>query len=232
LIAPDPTFWDSTKRPVAVTGLAAESRIAQEAGFATVVGAGDPARTRELVELAAGDSSCLVSFGIAGGLADGLPPGTVILTGEVLSARGHWVAEDGFRRQLSDLAAAIGAVEGRLFGANAVLASRWDKEQAWQATRALAVDLESGIVAEIASARGIPFIALRAIADDARCDLPPAALLPLTPSGRPEVLSVLAALLRRPGQIGGVIALGLATRRALAALIRPARALRRLVDPL
>jgi hypothetical protein len=110
-----------------------------------------------------------------------------------------------------------------------IVATRTEKKRAWATTRALAVDLESDIVARTATALGIPFIVLRSIADTARRDLPPAALVPLSLDGNPDLLGVLAAVLRRPLQITGMIGLARETRMALSALVGPAQALRSFV---
>jgi adenosylhomocysteine nucleosidase len=96
-------------------------------------------------------------------------------------------------------------------------------------TQALAVDLESEIVARMATTLGLPFIVLRAIADTARRDLPPASLVPLSVGGKPNVSRVFASVLRRPFQLAEMIGLAQETRMALSALIGPAQALRGLV---
>ena len=84
-------------------------------------------------------------------------------------------------------------------------------------------------MARTATEFGIPFIVLRSIADTARRDLPPASLVPLTASGKPDLLKILSAVLRQPFQVPGMIGLARETRIALSALIGPARALRSLV---
>ena len=58
---------------------------------------------------------------------------------------------------------------------------------------------------------------------------PPAALIPLTAEGKPDLLKVFFAVLRRPLQIGAMIGLARETAIALSALIGPARALRSLI---
>ena len=210
-------------------GLAAEAKIARAAGFPAVIRAGDRDRTAALVAATAAKTECLVSFGIAGGLAPQLEAGTVVVSGEVVSERCRWLAEPQHRRRVSEFARSIGAVEGPVFGASSILATRTEKKSAWATTHALAVDLESEIVARTATALGIPFIILRSIADTAQRDLPPAALVPLRADGKPDLLQVLAAVLRRPSQLAGMIGLAQETRMALWALIGPARALRLLV---
>ncbi len=217
------------QRPATVlctSGLAIEAKIARAAGFSVVIRAGDRDRTAARVGAAAAQTECLVSFGIAGGLAPELEAGTVIVSGEVVSEGGRWAVESQYQRQLSNFARSIGAVRGPVLGATSILATRTEKKRAWTATRALAVDLESEIVARTATALGIPFIVLRSIADTARRDLPPASLVPLSEHGKPNLLAVLAAVLRRPSQVAGVIGLAHETGIALSALPGPARALR------
>jgi adenosylhomocysteine nucleosidase len=208
------------------SGLAVEAKIARAAGFSVVIGAGDRCRTRTLVETVAERTDCLVSFGIAGGLAPELKAGTVIVSGQVVSELGRWGVGPHYCARLRELARAIGAVEGATFGSSSILATKTEKSRVWKATGALAVDLESDIVARVATSLGIPFIVLRTIADTARRDLPPAALIPLATDGTPHFRRVVGALLRRPFQLPDLASLAQETRTALSALIAPARALR------
>jgi hopanoid-associated phosphorylase len=216
-----------TLTPVLCTsGLAAEARIARAAGFQVIVGAGDTRRTAALVEDAVRDAKCLVSFGIAGGLAPHLRPGDVILSAEVIGEKRRWRPDERFHRELARLASRMGAIEGPVLGARDILASGDDKARAWRETGALAVDTESAVVAGTAEAAGIPFLVLRTIADPATRELPPAALIPLAEDGTPALIPVLGEVLRRPRQIGALFGLARETRQALTALAGPARALR------
>jgi hopanoid-associated phosphorylase len=213
--------------PVLCTsGLAAEARVARAAGFQVIVGGGDPRRTETLVEDAAQQAKCLVSFGIAGGLAPHLKPGDVILSAEVIGDDRRWRPKTGFRRSVPELARQIGAIAGPVLGARDILATEEDKARAWRESGALAVDLESAIVARAAEAAGIPFLVLRTVADAARRELPPAALIPLAEDGTPALSRVVAEVLRRPRQIAALFGLARETRQALAALAGPAHALR------
>jgi adenosylhomocysteine nucleosidase len=211
------------------SGLAVEAKIARAAGFPVVIRAADRDHTAALVSTAAAPTDCLISFGIAGGLAPELKAGTVIVSGEVVSEQCRWTIEPRYGGQLTEFARSIGAVEGPVLGASSIVATQMEKQRAWAETRAVAVDLESEIVARTATALGIPFIVLRTIADSARRDLPPASLIPLRANGKPRVCQVLAAVLRRPSQLAGIIGLAQETRIALSALVGPARALRGLV---
>lgn len=211
------------------SGLVVEAKIARAAGFSVVVGAGNRERTQALVEAAGRRTDCLVSFGIAGGLAPGLEAGTVIVSGDVVGERQRWTVDERHRERLSEFAREIGATEGPVFGASSVLATQMDKQRAWAATGALAVDLESEIVARAAAELGIPFLVLRTIADTARRNLPPASLIPLAANGTPDHVRVFANVLRRPSQLAEMIGLAREASMALSALVGPARALRAFV---
>src|SRR6266568_5168347 len=174
--------------PVLCTsGLAAEAKVARAAGFQVIVGAGDPERTTALVEAAIRQAKCLISFGIAGGLAPHLRSGDVVLSGEVIGQDRRWRANERIQKEVKDLARRIGAAEGPVLGAGDLLATEDSKAQAWRDTGALAVDMESAIVARAAEAAGIPFLVLRTIADSAHRELPSAALIPLSADGTPAL---------------------------------------------
>jgi hopanoid-associated phosphorylase len=208
------------------SGLAAEAKVARAAGFSVVIGAGDRDRTAALVENAVRHASCLMSFGIAGALAPHLRTGDVVISAEVVSAGYRWTAAEPFQMRVAALARQIGAFEGAVFGASAILATEAEKSRVWRDTGALAVDLESDVVARIASQAGIPFLVARTIADTAWRELPPAALIPLSEAGTPNLARVLGSVLRRPRQIATLVGLARETRMALSALAGPAHALR------
>src|SRR6266481_5473055 len=133
------------------SGLAAEAKIARAAGFPVVIGAGDRERTTALVESAAKGANCLISFGIAGALAPHLRAGDVVISTEVVADGARWQVDEWFQSRVADLAREIGAFQGPVLGARAILGTEADKSRAWRETGALAVDLESDVVARIAS---------------------------------------------------------------------------------
>lgn len=149
----------------------------------------------------------LISFGLAGGLSSGLNPGTVILADRIIDDSGRVYPSDAaWCRRLADRlygrgAIAIGAIAGRTLPALTVD----DKRRLRTETDALAVDMESGAVAQVAAAAGVPFVAVRAIADPWNGAVP--AWLPATidAEGEPVLARVLAGCLRHPGDI---VALG------------------------
>jgi adenosylhomocysteine nucleosidase len=211
------------------TGLEAEAKIARRAGLMAVVGAGDHRRTVRVVEEAASAAECLVSFGIAGALKPGLRAGDIVISTEVVDEDRNWLSSDNLRSRITELVAEIGAIEGPVLGTQLPLATKRDKRQAWKDTGAIAVDMESVVVARAAAALGIPFVVLRAIADPAVRELPPAALVPLSGDGKPAIVQVLASLLARPRQLPTLLTVAREARQALQALVGPAHALNRVL---
>jgi len=150
-----------------------------------------------------------------------------VLSTEVVNEDRRWLSSENLRPRISELVDQIGAIEGPVLGAQIAVATKRDKRRAWRETGAIAVDLESVVVARAAAALGIPFVVLRAIADPAVRELPPAALVPLADDGTPALGPVLASVLRRPKQLPTLLAVAREARQALQALVGPAHALNR-----
>ncbi len=161
--------------------------------------------------LAAGASG-LVSFGIAGGLAPALPAGTIIIATAVNTTPCYpaWVAQLGHALPHAQL--------GRIIGVSEAITSVAGKAALYAASAALAVDMESGAVAEAAHAAGKPFVALRVIADPAHRALPRSALVGLGPDGETKPWAVLASLLQHPRDFIGLLALARDSQKAMQAL--------------
>ena len=227
-----------------VTGLQVEARLARRLSNFVACTGGIPANVAPAAErLLASGAKCLMSFGIAGGLAPDLPPGTLIVASEVVTEGGRYPAaaallESSFPRKRESVVGHQGGDKmdsrlrgyanrkiGLLYGDIRIASQPYDKKLTYEATGALAVDLESGETARIAAATGVPFVALRAIADPAWRGLPEAALLPLDPLGRPRLAAVLGSVMKTPGQIPGLILTARDTRTALKALLRACRVL-------
>jgi hopanoid-associated phosphorylase len=220
-------------RAAAVTGLAAEARLARRAGLEAVAAGGDPARTQAVAErLLAAGAAGLVSFGIAGGLAPDLPGGTLLLPDAVRDeAGGRWAVDPGWRAIVAAALSEGAFVGGGILGADAVVGEVGRKRALFRSSGAVAVDLESHVVARAAARAGRPFLVLRAVADPGSRGLPPAAVVGLDAAGRPALGRVLGSLLRQPRQIPSLLLVARDTRRALASLRRAAAACRGALPP-
>lgn len=204
---------------VAVTGLHAEARKAAAAGVVTIAGGGDGARLALTLEtrFIAG-ARAVISFGIAGGLAPGLPAGTVVIADAVSDGETRWATDRSWHSTLLD--ALPEAKSGTIFGTDSPIAERSHKAERYRSGGALAVDMESHIAARAAARHGVPFAILRVIADPAEAALPHAALVGMRPDGSVDVFAVLRSLARRPMEIPALIRTALDARAALASLGR------------
>jgi adenosylhomocysteine nucleosidase len=105
-------------------------------------------------------------------------------------------------------------------GADAPVAEAISKNALSAATGAVAVDMESVVVARAAQRHGLPFAILRVVADPAQRSLPSAALVAMRADGEVDVSAVFSALSRNPGQLPTLARLALDARRAFSALAR------------
>jgi adenosylhomocysteine nucleosidase len=207
-----------------VTGMQSEARLFG-ADVLTVSAGGDAQATRDgIAALIARGADRLVSFGIAGALDPALKPGDLVVGAAVRTAQGDRMPVD--QKWLVQLTTHLGSARvADVYGSTRIAATAAAKATLHRDTGAVAVDQESHWVAEAAHTRRIPFIVLRAIADRAEDDLPPAVLVGLDAKGNPRTGAVILALLRDPRQIGGLVRVGLQTRTALQALLRGRAAL-------
>lgn len=206
----------------AVTGLEAEARVARDAGFVAKPSGGVPAQTLAIAEGFLRDGvELLLSFGIAGALAPSLAPGALLLPRAVVDENGtRYPVDTAARMRAIDALQAAGLVveEGDFLGATEAVSTPARKAEIFRITGAVAVDLESHLVAQVAARAAEPFLVLRAIADRASQTLPPAAVNGLAPSGKPALGRVLSSVASDPRQIPALIGLARDTRRALDAL--------------
>ena len=220
-----------------VTGLKAESRCLNK----VIEGSRDP--SKPLIYCAGGSAGrasegaailadrgvrALVSFGLAGGLAAALAPGDLVLADAVVLPDGATIEPDAaWRERLMTVANARSLTLGvaRLAGSDTAVASVDKKMAMFRERGACAVDMESHAVAMVARDRGLPFIALRAIADPAARSIPAIALEGLGPEGQVRALRVFGQLLRQPRHLPALVRLASDTRAGLTALGRAASVL-------
>lgn len=221
---------DAGPAPIGVvTGLLDEQRIlertARRHGLPVSVrcAGADPGRAAAAAEqLAASGVTCLVSFGLAGGLDPALLPGRLVLADRIVLSDGAVLAtHEGLATRLSNAATGIGLrlVRGAIAGSDRPVATASAKMALAGTSGAIAVDMESHAVARVANATGIPFIVLRAVADPATFDVPAAALSGVDTAGRTRPMAVIARLARRPRDIPALIALAEAAARGRRGLI-------------
>ena len=205
-----------------ITGMRAEAALLPKGTHILVSGA-NPARLAALLAAQDARITAVLSFGIAGGLDPALVPGDLVAATRIRAAAGAWPADMVWAAWL---ARATAARLGVVAGAKMAVANPTAKRALRAMTGALVVDMESQLAAAFAAQRGLPFAALRAVADTAEDGLPRAALAGLTPDGRPAPLKVLLALLRHPGELQPLRVVAQRSRIALEALAHGVHLLR------
>jgi len=187
----------------------------------------DPARVPFAVaELRQQSADCLVSFGLAGGLHPALAAGDVILADRVETLAGQGFALDGrLRERLASALDAAGATfhGGVMIGVDRIIATPAEKRTIASASAGLAADMESYDVA--AAAGEFPVAILRVVVDPASRAIPASVLGALGGDGNVRPFKLLAGLLRRPAEIGALLALAGDHGKARRSLARAAEAL-------
>jgi adenosylhomocysteine nucleosidase len=210
---------------IAVTGLAKEARIARRAGLLTVVGACNPELLSARLEKFVDKTEAVVSFGIAGSLSPLLRAGDVVVGSHVVVENEHYVCDPEWSRRIHE----------RLPGSRMVIVAGVDyvvshiamKRALTSTAGAHAVDMESHMAARFAWMLDVPLVVIRTISDGHSRTLPPAALEPLKPNGKPKLAAVLKSLCADPTQLGELLVTAYESRKAFCALARCRRMLGR-----
>ncbi len=178
-----------------VVGLRSEARLLR--GRPVLVGCGGLAAA--LRERPGG----VISFGLCGALDRDLAVGQLVLASGVATGAGVVATDASLTQSVRDTVgeAALGLVAG----ANTVVASVEQKAALRKTTHAIAVDMESHLVAREAEAAGVPFAVLRAVSDGATRSLPHAAVAGFRSDGEPDVAAVLRVLVRRPFELAALL---------------------------
>ncbi|WP_376087558.1 hopanoid-associated phosphorylase [Roseomonas sp. CCTCC AB2023176] len=202
---------------VAAVGLQREARLLATAGVTFVIGGGHSTGLRRKLGAVAGQATGLISIGIAGALAHDLRSGDWIVADSVIGGTRRTATDPAWTRRLAD---ALSARTGTSYAGDRPLTEAATKTAMHAETGAIAADMESHVVADIAREYGRPFAVARVVADRADQDLPPAALVGMRPDGSMNLPAVLRSLLARPAQLPALIATGIAAERAFRALSR------------
>ena len=203
---------------LAATGLQRERRIVAGPGVEAVAGGGDQARLEAALDRLAAAARGIISIGIAGGLAPRLQAGQWVVADAVLVDDMSVPTDSLWTGRLA--ARLPEASRGLVLGANAMVAEATQKAALHRATGAVAVDMESHVVARVAQRHRLPFAVARVVSDAAHHSLPPAARVGMKSDGRMDLPSVLRSLVTNPGQLPALIRTGLEAERGFRALLR------------
>lgn len=191
-------------------------------------------RTRQTVErFATTPLSVVFSVGCAGALVPGLRTGQLILasTVHVQPAKDgdqlkQFSTDPRLLVQLRTAAARIGApmVDGSLLTSPTVLFTVEEKTAQGERTGAIAVEMESGVHAEFAAQRALPFLVLRVILDGVDMAIPAVSGL-TTSDGEVRRLQAARYVMTHPQHFSALLALKRARNVAARSMARLCQAL-------
>ncbi len=146
----------------------------------------------------------LISAGFAGGLDPQLKRNDLVLAAEVVNLEGVRYAID---LAIPPTSAAQGLHTGRLLTVDEIVRTAAAKAELRRRHGADLVDMETSSVAALASERGVRFLSVRVISDEAGTDLPPEVLAILGRSGGLRLGTAFGAIVKRPGSVKDLLAL-------------------------
>lgn len=160
-------------------------------------GMGENAARNAATKLLAEGATALISFGVAGALDSKLRPGDLVLPESVYNEQLLPVSLPWRDQVQNSLPSHIQIIGGKLATGKKVLTSLVEKNEFAKTTGAIAVDLESGAIAEVAKNSDIPFLAIRAISDPIEFSPPLALLNAVNSDGSANLGRILFLLLQR-----------------------------------
>jgi adenosylhomocysteine nucleosidase len=160
------------------------------------------------------DHPLVVSAGLCGGLDPALKNGDLVLPDSVVDGEGRRLPVTGLAERRAMASGLEGATPGVLATARAAVATPAAKASLRAATGAVAVDMESARILEIAAAHGCASVVVRAVSDDARESLPAELIGLVEPNGRLRLRAI--SSLAKPRVLVRALQLRRTTRRALA----------------
>lgn len=200
---------------------AAAVRAAAPAGKVRVAVSGASAARAEglATTMCMKGARAILSVGVSGGLSPHLSCGDIIL-GEVVRTRTgeEFFASRNLIASMETAGETVAIPRAVIFGSDAIVANVREKAMLFDQFGAVAVDMESHGAARAARMAGVPFAAVRAIADTADRALPPAALYAVAPDGGTRVIPVLIECAKAPRQFPSLLQLGADSGRALKSL--------------
>ncbi len=170
-------------------------------------------------------ATALLSWGCAGGIHPKVSPGDLVLPETVIAAdRSVFYTDVDWHRCLyTCLNGHLDIYTDPLLECHSVLTGPGEKSELSQRYGAIAVDMESAAVARVAHQAGVPFMAIRAIADSSDSSIPLSGLVAVDGHGHVCLPRLLKGILFHPADLFSLIRLGMYFQRARASLKKVAR---------
>ena len=182
--------------------------------------------TKKLVKL---NVDGLVSWGIAGAISHSINSGDMVIARSVINHRNIYSTSREWQKKIishfKDSSYKI--FNGDVVSTEKICTSFEEKIKLFRKTKALAIDMESAGIAEIAMASNLDFIIIRAIADNADSNIPEAVIKNIDNFGRINIGRFLVYCLFHPAQIYELILLAISYKKALCVLTNISKELKK-----
>jgi uridine phosphorylase len=193
---------EAVKPIIVATGFTREVRTVEGPGIVAIAGGGVAERLEAALRQAAADGAAgIVSYGLTGGLAEGLRIGDWIVGDRLKGAIDH-PCHPGWRDALASRLP--GARIGAFFADGRMIDTIAEKRALGVTHDALAVDMESHVAARVAKAYGLPFAIARIVSDEVGHLLPHAITVSMRPDGGFDRTAMRASLAADPAQMRDV----------------------------
>ena len=146
----------------------------------------------------------LISAGFGGALDPALKRNDLVLPREVVNLEGRRFAID---LAIPPEAGAQGLKTGRLVTVDDVVFKATEKALLREKTAADVVDMETSALAALCEERGVKFLSVRVISDEAGVDMPPEILAIVGPTGGLRLGATIGALWKRPSSVQDLLIL-------------------------
>jgi hopanoid-associated phosphorylase len=163
-------------------------------------------------QLIAQGATRLISWGCAAALSEQLKPGDLSLAAFLIhtDTQKDTDVSAAWHAYCKTLLAELVVLHTEpLLESKRIVSSSREKKRLFEQTGASALDMESAAVARVARQHHCPFLAIRAIADPVNMDLPQAITYALNAQGEVLLGRLLTFVALHPGELPGLIRLGL-----------------------
>ena len=164
--------------------------------------------------------NALISWGVAGALDPEINSGDLVIANSIISKDKTVQTASEWNKKLSSFFSNSeqNVLNADISSGNEICASIEDKKNLFTNTGAVAVDMESAAIAEIASSNHLDFIVIRSVADKADTAIPEAVLKHTDNLGNPEIFKFISSCISKPKQINEIMILAKSYKKALKTL--------------
>lgn len=155
-------------------------------------------------------ATALLSWGSAGGLSPKLFPGSLILPKTIIASnRSVYHVDTSWHESLCNrLKGQVDLHTEPLAESSTVVRTPAEKAILSQQTGAIGVDMESAAVAAVAREEGVPFMAVRAVADAMDTTIPKSTLNAFDEFGRLNFLKLIQGFVQHPTELFALLRIG------------------------